>query len=481
MKVRFFLAIGFLFIWAPAFTQTSFEKQLQNFLEQPAYRNASVGIQVVESATGKTFFEHNPEQLFIPASVLKVVTSAAALEILGADYHFKTKLGYSGKIENGVLKGNLVIVGGGDPSLGSEYFRNYYPASGFLETWAAQVRAAGIQKVEGHLVLDCSLYDTEPVPPTWIWEDMGNYYGAGASALTFYDNLFRISFRSQPKAGLPTEIVAMRPQIKGLTMRNEVLSSDSNRDLAYVFGSPFDGDRVVRGTIPKNRKSFTIRASNPFPEKLLADDFLAHLARKGIFVSGDSEINKVEPADFKLIYVTESPSLAEIVKVLNHESVNLFAEHLVKQVAAEKNGTGTRESGLNLIVDFWKSKGLDVSQLIMEDGSGLSHFNAVSPAFLVSVLNYMDQSGRYSDDFWKSLPSAGNGTLHYFDPRLFPQNSLRAKSGSMTRVRCYIGYISPEPGKRYSFSVMVNHFSGSHLNAIAEIEKLLYEVYRNGK
>lgn len=479
MKIRIFLIFSFLFVCVVINAQSTFEKKFREFLLQDEYKNASVGIHISETATGKTVFDYNAEKLFIPASVLKVVTSAVAMEILGADYRFQTRLGYSGEIEKGTLKGDLVIIGGGDPALGSEYFKDHYFAPHFLETWVQQIKAAGIKRVEGNLVLDCSLYDSEKIPPTWIWEDMGNYYGAGTSALTVYDNQFRISFRSPAVAEMPTEIISVYPKIEGINFKNEVLSSNENRDLAYVFGSPDNGSRLIRGTIPKNRRAFTIKASNPFPEKLLADDFMQHLARNGVFLSGKTVTEMNPVLQFNEIYTTVSPDLTEIIKVLNYESVNLFAEHLIKQISAEQTGTGGREMGLKLVSEFWGKKGLDTNQLIMEDGSGLSHFNAVTPEFLSSVLIYMAESSSNSNAFIESLPAAGKGTLQHFAMQNFPGNILRSKSGSMTRVRCYTGFLQAASGKNLTFSIMVNHFSGSHFKLIAELQKLLIELYNS--
>lgn len=478
MKVRIFLIHFFLFLSTVVFAQSPVEKQLQHILGQSDYQNASIGVHVVEAETGKPVFEFNAEKLFTPASVLKVVTSAAALEILGPDYRFATRIGYTGKIENSVLKGDLIVWGGGDPSLGSEYFINHYFNPHFLETWAKYIKAAGIRKVKGNLILNSSIYDREKIPPSWIWEDMGNYYGAGADALTFYDNQVRIRFRSPEKSGEPTKITSVHPVVDGLDFRNEVLSSDINRDLAYVFGSPLDGTRVIRGTIPKNRSSFTIKASNPFPGKLLAEELIKHLAQTGVFVSGTTLEKNEKPSGFNLIYETESPSLAEIVKVLNYESVNLIAEHLVKQVGFEKTGLGTRESGLKQIAQFWENAGLNREQLIMEDGSGLSHLNAVSPEFLTAVLRFMSNSEN-SSLFSSSLPAAGEGTLYYFNADLLPAHQFRAKSGTLTRVRCFTGIIHTKSGKEIFFSIMLNYFSGSFQTLNHELEELFVSILEN--
>jgi serine-type D-Ala-D-Ala carboxypeptidase/endopeptidase (penicillin-binding protein 4) len=456
--------------------QPGYEKVFRKLLEQPEYANAQASICLSDVESGKVLFEMNSSKLMVPASVLKLITSATALEILGSDYRFQTRIGYTGKIEKGILKGNLIIIGGGDPALGSEYFQEHYFSPHFLEVWAKKIKAAGISRVEGNLVLDGTLYDDEKIPPTWIWEDIGNYYGAGTSALTVYDNLSRISFRSPPEAGKPAEIISVNPIIEGLEWRSEVLASEINRDLAYVFGSPEDNRRIIRGTIPKNRRSFTIKASNPYPEKLLASDFLKFLALNGVFVSGKPVFEKTHMAFFQQLLVYDSPDLSEIVKVLNRESINLFAEHLVKQLAAEKTGLGSRKEGLRIITEYWKSKGLGTDQLFMEDGSGLSHFNAVSSAFVSSVLRYMAMSGTCTPSFGDMLPTAGSGTLRLLNSQHFPGNTLQIKSGSMTRIRSFSGYINTEEGKRLILTVFFNHFSGTQAKLINELEKLFLEL-----
>jgi serine-type D-Ala-D-Ala carboxypeptidase/endopeptidase (penicillin-binding protein 4) len=444
----------------------------ENFQDHPVFRNASVGYHLIDLESGKTISGHNEEKLFIPASVMKLITAAAATELLGPEYLYQTKTGYRGEINNDALKGDLIVKGGGDPALGSEYFDGHYGSSDFLKIWARHFKACNIKRVTGDLVIDISLYDSEKVPPKWIWEDIGNYYGAGASALTAFDNLFRITFRSPKNEGEITEIISVYPDIQGIEIENKVLSSNLNKDMAYVFGSPFDTKRIITGTIPKNRNSFTIKASNPFPEKLLAERFADILAAEGIFLSGDIRIVTDEVKDVNVLYIQYSPPLKEIVKVMNSESVNLFAEHLVKQIAVLDDGAGSRVKGTELVREFWEQKGLDNNQLIMEDGSGLSHFNAAAPSFITSVLNYMENS-EYHDQFISTLPRAGEGTVTAFSNSVFPGETLRIKSGSMTGVRCYGGYLTTDRGSRLAFAIMINHFSGSGAGLTGKIEKLI--------
>ena len=471
MNLRFLYILLFVIISINGFAQSKLEKTVDSFLQQPEYKNASVGISVQDIESGKSLYELNSEKLLIPASTLKLITSGAALELLAADYRFETKIGYIGETEkNNVLKGDLVLVGGGDPTLGSEYFQDHY--YGFLEEWAKKIKAAGISKIEGDLILDGSIYDSEKIPATWIWEDIGNYYGAGTSAFTIYDNFFRITFSSPKKAGKATRITATYPKIDGLKINNEVLSANNNSDNAYVFGSPLDKMRTIRGTIPRNRKSFTIKAAIHQPEEILAKEFLRVLGAQGIFISGEVKFEKTNQKKLQTVYIQQSPKLSEIVKVLNHKSINLFAEHLVKQIAFEKVGIGSRKAGIEIIKEYWQSKGISTEYIFMEDGSGLSHFNAICPKDFTRILSTIYKS-KSSSAFLNSLPGAGEGTLSNFSKVNFPNNTLKAKSGSMTRVRSYAGYLKFDSGRTVAFSIMVNHFSVSHSRLIGEVEKML--------
>ena len=266
--------------------QTKFENELNKILSDPEYKNATVGIHVVDLKTNETVFGLNEHQLMIPASTMKLITSASAFELLGENYRFQTTIGFLGKIRSSKLDGDLIVIGGGDPTLGSEYFDDKYFNRHFMDVWAEKVKAFGVQQINGDLVLDASIYDKEQISDTWIWGDIGNYYGSDASAFTIYDNLYRITFQSPKQPGIQTKVLAISPDIDSLRFINKVVSSDINRDLAYIYGSPFDYYREIRGTIPKNRKAFIVKGSIPKPEILFAKEFLKHLALKGVFING---------------------------------------------------------------------------------------------------------------------------------------------------------------------------------------------------
>lgn len=470
MKIRFPAVLVFAVFVFAANAQSLFQDEVKRLLNKPEYRGATVGIVVADAKTGERIFEMNPGKMMIPASTLKLITTATALEMLGADYRFETKTGFTGAIdENGILNGDLVVVSGGDPTLGSSWFAKDDNGKDYFDELETQLKRAGIKEIKGNVVLDGSRYQTEEVPPTWVWGDIGNYYGANANAFTIYDNLFTITFRSG-KAGEKTEIIGINPKLENVEIDNRVLASEINSDQAYVFGSPMDNKRIIRGTIPKEKDAFSIKAAIPNPALLFGKVFSETLKNAGIRIDG--AVTEDSASLVNTIFVHQSPSLAEIVKTVNHESVNLFAEHILLQISAGKKGVGTREKSLELVQQFWKVKGLKTGELIMEDGSGLSHFNLVSPDFLTSLLLTMKKS-KNGGSFIESLPGAGEGTLSSFSTTKFPGNTLSAKSGSMTRVRCYAGYLVANSGRELAFTLLFNHFSGSQPKLRNEIENLL--------
>jgi serine-type D-Ala-D-Ala carboxypeptidase/endopeptidase (penicillin-binding protein 4) len=438
-----------------------------------ALSHAEIGISVSDNQTGEMLIQTDPQLSLAPASILKLVTTATALEVFGPEFKFSTYFSYSGTIRNDTLFGNLQIIGGGDPTLGSDYFPENKE---FLDIWIKALKERNIKSVKGTLVLDASIYDSELIPNTWIWEDIGNYYGAGASGISVFDDLYEIHLKSSPEAGKITQIIRISPEIPNLNLKNEVLSSDINSDQAYVFGSPMEYNRTIRGTIPKNQSDFVVKASVPNPAEILSNEFRKRLLENRISISGIAKYEKTKPAQSNQLSVIQSPPLKDIIKVTNHESVNLFAEHLLKHLAYQRTGLGTTKDGCKFIEQFWKDKGLDMSGFFMNDGSGLSRFNGITASQITGVLTYMKTKSKFSDDFQQSLASVGNGTLTVFNPNSFPDDCLHAKSGSMTRVRCYAGYLTTISGRQLSFAVMLNNFSCSQSEATKKIEELLLEL-----
>jgi serine-type D-Ala-D-Ala carboxypeptidase/endopeptidase (penicillin-binding protein 4) len=462
--------------------QNSSQKLLTDFLGNSSVKNAATSIYVADSKTGEELLSTEPQLCLTPASVQKLLTSATALEIMGADFRFKTKVWANGEISNRKLSGDLVITGGGDPTLGSEYFCNEGEKKKFLSEWVHLIKLAGIDSISGNIVADPFYFSDQDVPGSWLWEDVGNYFGAAASGISVYDDTYQIIINTPSTEGQPTEIEKTIPEIPGLSLKNEVTSSSNKSDNAYVFGSPFDSDRVIKGTLPVGLKNFAVKASVPDPALLLASELKKMLADSFIIVTGNIEkkkiITQLEIDSEKVIIDWPSPSLSEIVEKMNKESINLCAETLLKQIGLVVSNEGSTLAGTLAIKDFWTKKGVDTQNLFMADGSGLSRQNAFTCKTLVEILVYMKNKSQWFDTYQKSIPLTGvDGTQKYYFQDSFLKGKARAKTGSMTRVRCMSGYMTTQNGKEVAFAIMVNNYNGTSANIAKLIENLMESLY----
>jgi D-alanyl-D-alanine carboxypeptidase/D-alanyl-D-alanine-endopeptidase (penicillin-binding protein 4) len=448
-------------------------KSSETFHGDSSLANASVSLCVADAEKGNVLIDYNSGVSLAPASVMKVITTAAALELLGPEYTFKTRIGYTGTFNKrwGRLKGNIIIIGGGDPALGSKYFPDHY--KDFLSNWVEEIKKLGIKRIRGRVITDDSYYDFIPVPGKWLWEDTGNYYGAGVYGLSVFDNTYEIHFKTLSDSTLP--VIREFIPVECTTDLSNLLIAEDTTDAGNVFAAPYSTNGYMAGTIPVNQNDFVLKASISDPPLLLAKMVTNKLKTAGIKISGKpttlrSEKNyKAE----KYIPVAEinSPGLSDIIEVLNHESVNLFAEHLIKELGKKFKNDGSTSSGVKVIVEFLKSSGIDTNGMFIEDGSGVSPLDAVNTRELVRLLVYMKNNGKHFPEYFSSLPDAGKeGTLkNIFKDPVF-DSRLKAKSGSMTRVRSYAGYFTAKSGKKMVFSIIINNFSGPSKNIVTEIE-----------
>jgi len=229
-------------------------------------KNAAISFLAVDLKTDETIAELNPDMGMIPASTQKLFTTAAALELAEADYRFKTEIQYTGTIDKAskTLKGDIIIKGGGDPTLGSKYFYKNRQFD-FIKEIIAALKSAGINALTGKVIADASIYAYEPASPKWLWEEVANYYAIAANGLTIHDNLYELHFKSPPEPGKATQITKIYPEIPNLKIQNEVLSSNIRSDEAYIYGAPYTYKRIVRGTIPKNKADFIVKGAIPDP------------------------------------------------------------------------------------------------------------------------------------------------------------------------------------------------------------------------
>ena len=478
MKITSGITI-FLLAFLLPYKSGSQEKSLESFLSDSSMFYASVSLCIADATSGQTILDHNSGKSLIPGSVVKLISSASALELLGPYHTFKTSLGYTGIFNKrtGRLSGNIVIKGGGDPALGSKNFADHY--GDFLMSWIEEIKKLGIKRIDGKIITDDSYYDYQPVPPKWLWEDPGNYYGAGVYGLSVFDNTYEIHFKTSSR-GTPAVITKVVPGECGSDLSNRLLA-EGNTDKGYVFAAPYSKNGWIAGTIPVNRDEFILKASITDPPLLLAEILCRKLDSAGIIISGTPTTTRLEnPAldeETFLIDETVSPPLKDIIEILNHESVNLYAEHLVKELGKLFRDKGSTSSGIEVIKQYLDDSGISSAGLFIEDGSGLSPLNALNSREFVNFLLHMKKNGKYFTELISSLPDAGKeGTLkNYFKDPVFDSN-LKAKSGSMTRIRSYAGYFTTLSGKEVVFSIIINNYTGTTRKIISGIEEILKET-----
>ena len=417
--------------------------------EDPVFNHASVSI-CVRNADGLTLAQVNGEKMLVPASNMKLISTGAALHELGPDYRFRTKIGYDGEIAEGVLHGDLYIIGGGDPVLGSKDSIAVNINHVFSQ-WESMIRKAGIRRIEGHIVADGRWLDGMAEEPTWLWNDIGTYYGTGVTGLMFYENMQSFSVDAGPKEGAPVDISPYYPDCPWMDFRYACTTgAKGTGDMLYMYTSDLAPIAEIRGTFGIDRGRKRVDCSNKYPEYTCAAYFEEFLSGKGIRCSGgaiDSRLKGFRPADDAVILgETLSPSLDRIIFETNHASNNLFAETLLRTLGKEMHGNSGYDSSYVAINDVLRKLKVNASYGIhIQDGSGLSRQNYVSADFFCRFLTGMMASPHFSY-FLRSLPiPGGNGSLTY-NMKKYPlstRSRIRVKSGSMNGVRCYSGYILP--------------------------------------
>jgi serine-type D-Ala-D-Ala carboxypeptidase/endopeptidase (penicillin-binding protein 4) len=482
MTMKHFLTILLLFQTLLIAAQSQNPKSAETrFKEAAALKSASYSVCFAPTSTGNPIWSLHAQTKVVPASVFKLVTTATALEQLGPNFKFETQLLMQGSLENGTLNGNLLVKGGGDPTLGSAHFNANTNRSDFLKVWSEEVKKAGIERITGNIIIDRSVYDDQEIPQTWIWEDMGNHYGAAAQGISVFDNVFELIFETENSDGGATQIVGSEPEIPNLLVENQVTASNSTRDRAYIFGSPYDTYRVARGTLPKGQSKFRVKASIPNPAQVLGNELSKALISNQIELNGTVKVEKIDSSfvPLKLVLTHYSPTLSEIVRKINVHSMNLFAEHLCKQLGLYNSKTGNTTAGCAATEQYWSKRLNQTSPFFAADGSGLSRANALSAQTICEILAHMKTrtNGR---TFSESLPLAGvEGTMANYFTQSVVKGKIRVKSGSMTRVRSLAGYMTTAKGTELCFAIIVNNFTGAPSATIIEMERLVEWAYNN--
>ena len=445
----------FLFILLPIFhvqsqtVDSKFTSAFKKFIADPDFAHATIGLYVVNSNTGKAITTENIQVGMAPASCQKVITASAAFELLGEDFRYTTSLGYTGNIDNGILNGDIVIKGEGDPTLGSWRY-DATAEDKIISLFKEQVSQAGINELKGNVIADESAWQGEVTPDGWIWQDIGSYYGTGARAINWHENQYDLLLKSGKKIGDSVSIIGTTPSpVIGLNLHSMANSAARGTgDNAYIY-FPIDKDYgYVRGTIPVNENSFIISGAMPHPAKQLALMLEATLKNKAVEDAEQSDEHFIKNPVHNF-YTYKSPSLDSIVYWFLKRSVNLYGEALLKTLGNKFAQSGSVDSGVAVIQKFWKQRNIETSAFHIIDGSGLSPGNRVTPASLVTVMQYA-KNQKWFPAFYDALPEI---------------NGIKMKSGSIGGVVSYTGFIKSKSGENYTFAFIINNFDGE-TNAI---------------
>ena len=488
MFKRFFFSITTLAIAAAtALAAVPSQSAVDRFVNADALACATTGVCVMDLETGKIVAGHNVDKGIVTASTMKIVTTATALEILGKDFLFHTRVYAVGNIdEHGKLTGNIIIAGGGDPTLGSRFFKD---RTAFVDTLMMRMQAAGIKSIEGDIQLDATAIPDQPVPGYWMLEDMPESYGTGYHAINFADNQMKIKFTYHDdgtySAGTDPEMPWMHILCN---LRRHITGDTANRPGITTRINYNDTSFEINGIVAKRRRGkedFASWYANPAPDRLLVDSIKNALALHDIALNTASIEMGGQKADTLLLLDYKSPSLSEIIKSTLFRSDNMFAEALLRTLPANASRPATSGNGVGMVNRLWKAKGLDTDQLAMKDGSGLARNGWTTPKFLCDVLRtvYTDRRA-IGTDYSELLPRAGReGSVKWMLRRSPLRGNIVLKSGSMGGVQCYAGYY-PAKNPQYAVAVMVNNFSEKRKDVVKQVETLLEDLFApnsNGK
>ncbi len=448
----------FLSVYTAAFSQSRIQKlenAFNNLLADTQAKHAITSLCVLDANTGKTLFAKNQEIGLATASTLKTITAATAFSILGKDFQFQTTLAYSGNITaDGTLKGNLIIIGSGDPTLGSPRYQN--KENVVLNQWVSAIRAAGIKKIEGSVIGDDRVFGTQTTPEGWVWQDIGNYYGAGTSGLAWRENQFDVHLKPGTSTNDAVKIVKTVPETPYIQLVNELKTGAAGTgDRSYAFLPPYSQVAYLRGSWGMGIGKTGISLSLPDPAFDCAYRLQDTLKRLGIQVSQQPTTtrlmalnNQSVPAVAQKISTISSPPLSEITDWFLRKSINLYGESLLKTIALRSGKTATTAKGAETEINFWANKGIDQSALNIIDGSGLSPGNRVTTQAMANIL-YQIQKETWYDDFYKGLPE---------------YNGMKIKSGTINDVSAFAGYHTDRDGNKYVIVININNYSGNGIN-----------------
>jgi D-alanyl-D-alanine carboxypeptidase/D-alanyl-D-alanine-endopeptidase (penicillin-binding protein 4) len=471
---------------APA-TLAELRQRLSEEVTAPRFDPAVFGVKIVSLESGKTLFEHDADKLLSPASNCKLYTVALALDQLGGDYRIRTSLYAAGKTNpSGTLKGDLIVYGRGAPDFnerlhGDDIYRAF-------ESLVAIVTNAGITRITGDLIGDASFFRGPPTGAGWDCEDLQYYYGAELSALTVNDNILTFFAKPGPRAGEPCSL-SLKPATTYVTLSNRTVTAAADAKGDITLYRPL-GENVVyaTGQWPAGGRQHADFVTMHDPAALFARFFSEALARHGIKVLGKPramdylarDAQPLAPGEFIELGDVESMPLRDLAREILKPSQNLYTDLLLSHLGALAQATNrapaltTEEAGIRALNRFLRRIGIDAHEAHLEEGSGLSRNNLVTPNATVTLLQYMSRSTE-AEIYRTALPLAGvDGSLRNRMKNSPAAGNLWAKTGTLRWANSLSGYVTTAAGERLVFCLMLNRYAApdEEHKATAELDKI---------
>jgi len=427
----------------------SLQQELAAIFQTPQFDRSFWSVLVRPAGSTEDMFALNAGKLMMPGSTLKIVTTAAAAERLGWDHRFETRVVTVAPIESGVLRGDLVIIGGADPGISE---RSDQP--GALRMMARQVREGGVRRIEGGIIGHDDLFDDQPFGDGWTLDNLAYGYAAPVSALTYNEGSVDLVIRAGAAAGDPVAI-QVRPEGSTLDVDNRLVTvAETGAGTLTLHRLPGSSHVTVRGQIPAKAAPFARTASVDNPTLFFASAFRLALIAEGVDVAGDAIdiddfASKPDLAEARILVTRRSSPLSELAAAMMKVSQNQYAEMLLKSIGGRR--------GMQDVLGGW---GVPGDGYVLADGSGLSRYNYVTSEALVRILQRMHTDPKHAPAFLASLPVAGReGPLAQRLVGTTGQGKVRAKTGTVDNVRAIAGYVDTADAGTLVFSIIANNFN----------------------
>ncbi|MEO6444866.1 MAG: D-alanyl-D-alanine carboxypeptidase/D-alanyl-D-alanine-endopeptidase [Gemmatimonadaceae bacterium] len=418
-------------------------------------RSGTWGVVIASLTRGDTLFSLNADSMMLPASTLKLYTTALAFERLGPNHQLTTEIARDGAVSaDGTLQGSIYLKGGGDPAMSGRWVGGSVDAP--VRTLARLVADAGIKRITGDVVGDASAFDGKGIPDGWRSRYLNDSYAARVSALSLNENLVNVVIAPGKSGG--AGIVSLQPATVAYKIVNSTRTVAAQRTAKLVVSRTSDGTIMVRGTIGARSEPRAYQVVVEEPALFTAGAFRAALEREGVAVGGELRLGTT-PRGAARVATFNSPPLATLASAMNRESINHFAELIFRDAArtGDPAGVGSAERGNLLLRQFMSQKvGARWDAVNAADGSGLSTLNRITPRSLVQLLGYADRSS-WSREFHESLPVAGESELLRHRMTATPaKGNLHAKTGTTNEVIALGGYVTSQNGELLAFSFLYN-------------------------